>query len=310
MSEQTPEQRQYHILAVEDEAPNLHLIAATLQGHYKVSVAKTIAKADEILLKNPVDILLLDINLPDGNGMDLCRKVVTRHDLYGDVRVIFMTGLTSTEDEVKGLTLGAVDYIHKPLVSQLLFARVRLQAQLIRSNELLANLARVDGLTEIANRRAFDQHLKNEWFRAKRENTLLTIGILDIDFFKQYNDTYGHPAGDKCLQDVAQLLKMTFKRTSDFVARYGGEEFAVILPGTDVKTAEALFEKAHERLAMLNIEHKTSTVKPHVSFSAGVCCAEPTCDDPQAAITCADNLLYEAKSAGRAQTKIAIPGGG
>lgn len=301
MSDETPAQRQFHVLAVEDEAPNLHLIAATLQGHYKVSVAKTVSKARELLSTLSIDILLLDINLPDGNGTDLCQEVISRTDLYGEVQVVFMTGMTSADDEVKGLNLGAADYIHKPLNSAVLFARVRLQAQLIRRNELLANLARIDGLTEIPNRRAFDDWLKSEWFRAKRNNTCIALGMIDVDHFKLFNDYYGHPAGDTCLQDVAQLLKKTFLRGSDFVARYGGEEFAVILPATDLATATNLFDRAMENLEALAIPHEGSPVKPFVTISAGVSCANPQVDSPQRFVMHADELLYQAKHQGRAR---------
>ena len=302
MAENAPEQRTFHILAVEDDPANLHLIAASLQGAYRVSVAKTLAKARELLLKHRFDILLLDVMLPDGSGMDLCKEVIQDSDTHGDVRIIFMTGLTSAEDEVKGLNLGAADYIHKPIVQSVLLARVRLQAQLLRRNELLAKLARVDGLTEIANRRAFDNQLKDEWFRAKREKHLLTLAIVDIDYFKNYNDHYGHPEGDKCLHSIAQFLKHFFRRGGDFVARYGGEEFTVLLPDTNLEDSLILFEKAQIALADLALPHITSSVKPTVSFSAGVCCANPMLDEPQRFVTVADNQLYLAKESGRAKT--------
>jgi len=302
MHDLSSEQRQFHILAIEDEAPNLHLIAATLQQTYRVSVAKTLEKARELLNQHHFDIVLLDVNLPDGNGFELCQEIVQRNDQYGEVRVIFMTGLTSADDEVKGLNLGAADYIHKPLNSAVLFARVRLQTQLIRRNELLANLARIDGLTEIPNRRAFDSQLKSEWFRAKRKKAPLILCILDIDHFKLYNDHYGHPAGDKCLQDVAHFLSQFFKRSSDFVARYGGEEFTVLITGVDLEVALALFDRAQREIEKLGIKHEFSPTKPTVSFSAGLCCAYPEFDDPQLFVSQADQQLYIAKESGRCQT--------
>lgn len=303
MTQTLNDQRQYRILVVEDEAPNLHLITATLQDHYKVSVAKTMAKARELLAKSPVDILLLDINLPDGDGMELCREVMSNNEQYGDVRVVFMTGLTSADDEVRGLNLGASDYIHKPINSAVLFARVRLQAQLIRRNELLANLARIDGLTEIPNRRAFDTQLSNEWSRAKREKSSLVLAVVDIDHFKLFNDHYGHPEGDKCLHAVAQFFVQKFKRGSDFVARYGGEEFAILLSGLNLETAIQLFDDAQREIESLGIKHDISPTKPSISFSAGLCYAHPAdnaCDDFLAQ---ADQQLYKAKQLGRAQTQ-------
>jgi diguanylate cyclase (GGDEF)-like protein len=279
----------------------LHVIAATLQDNYKVSVTKTLTKAYELLEQYRYDILLLDINLPDGNGFDLCRHVLQKNNLQQDIRIIFMSGLTSTNDELKGLEIGAADYVRKPLHSALLFARVRLQAQLLRRNELLANLARIDALTEIPNRRAFDDHLSLEWGRARRENSLMTLGIIDIDHFKAFNDTYGHPEGDKCLQSVAHILRRTFQRGSDFVARYGGEEFAVILSNTGLETARNLFETALLELKQLKIEHSGSTTKSFVTFSAGVCCTKPENKTAEELFQLADQQLYRAKGKGRAQ---------
>ncbi len=297
------EQRSFHILAVEDDPANLHLIAASLRDTYRVSVAKTLAKARELIQQHPFDIILLDVQLPDGSGMDFCHELFSHADQYGDLKVIFMTGLTSAADEVRGLNLGAADYIHKPIVQSVLLARVRLQAQLIRRNELLANLARVDGLTEIPNRRAFDQQINDEWRRAKREHKLLTLAMIDIDHFKLYNDHYGHPAGDKCLHDVAQFLSGFFRRSADFVARYGGEEFAVLLPETNLADAEALFARAQTELESLGLVHEFSQVKPTVSFSAGLCCVKPERCDLETFINTTDQQLYLAKEAGRAQAK-------
>lgn len=302
MREQSTQYRQFRVLAVEDEPANLHLIAATLRGHFAVSVAKTLAKARDLLNANDFDILLLDIQLPDGSGLDLCREVIAKANLYGDIRIIFMTGLTSAEDEVEGLNLGAADYIHKPLNSAVLLARVRLQAKLLRSNELLANLARIDGLTEVANRRAFDAHIIAEWNRSKRERNSLVLAMIDIDFFKPFNDHYGHPAGDQCLHDFAQFLQQFFKRSSDFVARYGGEEFVVLMSGIELEKALAHFSQAQLELEQLGIVHEYSKVKNVLSFSAGLAYCEPKGDDPQALVEFADEQLYKAKSTGRSRS--------
>ncbi len=296
--------RLFHILAVEDDAANLHLITASLQGSYQVSVAKTLAKARQLIETHNFDIILLDVMLPDGSGLDLCKEVMQDSDTYGEVRVIFMTGLTSPDDEVKGLNLGAADYIHKPIVQSVLLARVRLQAQLLRRNELLADLAMLDGLTEIPNRRAFDSQLESEWARAQREQKPLVLAIIDIDFFKQYNDYYGHPAGDKCLHEFAQFLKQFFRRSGDFVARYGGEEFTVLLPNTNLDVAQVLFDKAQNELNALAIPHVASSVKSVVSFSAGFCCANPSTEIAiQDFLAVADKQLYLAKESGRARSQ-------
>lgn len=297
--DQVTQQRKYHLLIVEDDTSNLHMITATLQSMVKLSVAKTLAKARELLSLFKFDIILLDVNLPDGSGFDLCREITGNLDQYGEMSVMFMTGRTSAEDEVTGLNLGAADYIHKPLNAAVLSARIRIQLQLLRRNELLAQLARIDALTEIPNRRAFDVQMKNDWFRAKREKIPLVLAMIDIDHFKLYNDFYGHPAGDRALQNLANFFFEFFKRGSDFVARYGGEEFVILLSNIDIEEALSLFEKAQIRLAQFAYPHKPSPVNDYITFSAGLCCAYPERDDPQQMITCADQMLYLAKNEGR-----------
>jgi len=290
------------VLAIEDEAANLHLIVATLQDRFKVFAAKSLEKARVLLEKHRFDIILLDVNLPDGSGFDLCRELIGLHPINKDARIIFMTGLTGADDEVKGLKLGAADYIHKPFNPAVLMARINLQAQLIRKDELLDQLARLDALTEIANRRAFDDQFAKELQRAKRDNALLTIALLDIDHFKFYNDTYGHPAGDSCLHDFAQLLSSQFQRGSDFVFRYGGEEFAVILTGTEHDQVQRLFEQLQSSLKDKAIEHKSSPVLNTVSFSAGFVSLIPTTQTIEELLKSADEQLYNAKQTGRKKT--------
>jgi len=225
----------------------------------------------------------------------------THKEIYGDICIIFMTALESSDDEITGLKLGANDYIHKPINCTVLKARVDLQAELIRKNKLLSELIKIDGLTEIPNRRAFDEKLHQEWNRAKREDRVISLAMLDIDYFKQFNDTYGHPAGDLCLKKLAWCLKQSFQRSSDFFARYGGEEFAVILYGADLEDAKEKLNATLNKLVDLNIEHKTIKQRKYVTFSAGLSTATPTKDEFEEFIESADALLYQAKDKGRAQ---------
>ncbi len=167
-------------------------------------------------------------------------------------------------------------------------------------NAELAELATLDGLTRIANRRKFDEHLETEWDRAIRSQQPLSLIMLDIDFFKKYNDCYGHQEGDICLTKVAQAIQGAIHRTTDLVARYGGEEFAVILPSTDLTGAETIAKRIRETVSALGISHQGSETSSIVSLSLGVACLFPTAaNSPEALIFQADQALYLAKQRGR-----------
>ncbi len=293
--------KDFTLLIVEDEPANIHMLAHCLSNRYKLVIAKDKQTAMAALDENAIDLILLDVNLPDGNGFDICRQIRSEVEKYADVHIIFMTALNTAEDEAKGLDLGANDYIQKPINTKVLNARVDIQIDLIRKNRLLSQLVNYDGLTEIPNRRAFDQKFQSELNRAQRSSTSISLAMIDIDFFKQFNDIYGHPAGDACLKQMAWCLKSTFKRNYDFYARYGGEEFAVILIGANSDTARDKLEKALDTLIAQNIEHKGSKVKNVVSFSAGVCTSEEGQGTVEQLLDCADQLLYKAKEQGRAQ---------
>lgn len=291
----------YRILIVEDEPAQLHLISGCLKADYAISVAKTKKTAMEILAGGNIDILLLDIALPDGNGFDICTEVRSNKRQYGDISIIFMTGRDSMDDEVQGLRLGANDYIRKPFNYAVLKARVELQVELIRKTQLLAKLANLDGLTEIPNRRAFDRQLEKEWNRAKRDDVELSLAIIDVDFFKQYNDSYGHSAGDECLKKLAACMHQVIKRSTDFFARFGGEEFVVLLYAADIDNAKRVIQRLLKTFCELNIPHQSSQVADIVTFSCGVCAAHPRNDNFNEFLEQADDFLYAAKANGRNQ---------
>ncbi len=178
--------------------------------------------------------------------------------------------------------------------------QAELYAQLETANARLENLAHVDGLTQIANRRRFDEYLSQEWRRMRRNQKSLSLILCDIDHFKLYNDTYGHPQGDDCLKQVAQALTQVVKRPADLVARYGGEEFAVVLPDTGIGGATAVAAAMQQAIAQLGLVHKASSTRPYVTISLGVACTVPNTDpSPQALIDQADRALYRAKQQGR-----------
>ncbi|PKM45614.1 MAG: hypothetical protein CVV05_04965 [Gammaproteobacteria bacterium HGW-Gammaproteobacteria-1] len=166
--------------------------------------------------------------------------------------------------------------------------------------ETLRNLSYQDGLTGIANRRRFDEKLELEWRRAARENQPITLIMIDIDFFKNYNDLYGHPAGDECLKKIAHVLSVTIARPGDIAARYGGEEFAAILPNTSLLGAEKLAEQIRSRVEDLELPHANSAVSPWVTVSVGLATRVPVNpDDYTTLLEGADRALYKAKQQGR-----------
>jgi two-component system chemotaxis family response regulator WspR len=178
------------------------------------------------------------------------------------------------------------------------------QRQLAEANKALEKLSALDGLTGIANRRRFDQDLKATWYRAIRHSTSLSLIMIDIDFFKLFNDHYGHQGGDECLKQVARTLEKSVTRQTDLVARYGGEEFAVILPETGLRGALELAETMRENIEKLHLEHKASKICDIVSISVGVATAIPEQkSQPETLIAAADQGLYLAKEAGRNQVK-------
>ena len=169
-----------------------------------------------------------------------------------------------------------------------------------KAEEQLKLHALMDGLTGIANRRHFDNTLDLEWRRAMRSATPLSLIMIDIDFFKNYNDLYGHPAGDSCLQKIAHTIRDSLRRAGNFVARYGGEEFSVILPGTNTEKAYLFAESLREKIENLKIEHKDSTASKNVTVSMGISTTVPKKDSTQDKLmSLADKALYKAKQGGR-----------
>jgi len=167
-------------------------------------------------------------------------------------------------------------------------------------NKELQKLSFMDGLTEIANRRYFDEILEKKWQRVKRNKTSLALIMIDVDFFKAYNDTYGHVAGDECLKMIAGILKASTKRATDLVARYGGEEFIVVLPDTDVAGAAMVGETVRVNVEKLGITHRNSPISDRVTISVGIAVVGAAWDIvPMDIIAAADKALYQAKQGGR-----------
>ena len=196
-------------------------------------------------------------------------------------------------------------YINQKQRDEAFEALVKSQRELAKANAILEKLSSLDGLTGIPNRRRFDEVLKGEWERAKRHSTSLSLIMLDIDFFKLYNDSYGHQGGDDCLKQVARILDETAHRETDIVARYGGEEFAAVLPETGSRGAVEVAEAMRVNIENANILHESSKVEDYVSISVGVATWVPERDSqPEEIIELADKALYRAKEDGRNRVEV------
>ena len=208
--------------------------------------------------------------------------------------------MNEVEDEARGLEVGGLEYITKPINPAIVKARVRIHLELKRQRDLLQTISMIDGLTGIANRRRFDEALEREWRRCHRSGAQLSLILIDVDFFKNYNDHYGHLAGDECLKRVAGAMAGQIRRGADLVARFGGEEFACLLPETAEEAAHLMAVKLLECVSDLGIPHACSAAADHVTISLGVASLTPEGDEPPSQlIDLADRSLYHAKQHGR-----------
>ncbi|ETR68417.1 MAG: response regulator receiver modulated diguanylate cyclase [Candidatus Magnetoglobus multicellularis str. Araruama] len=270
---------------------------------FTVAFATNGKTAIEYIHKKMPDLVLLDIMMPEMDGYEVCKRIKedtkTMH-----IPIIFITAMSDADDEYRGFELGGADYITKPFNSKLVKARVECQLRLKRKTDLLEKLSSIDGLTEIPNRRQFDEIFANEWARARRAQSNISLILIDIDFFKQYNDHYGHAAGDKCLQKVSKTLHKSVKRPADFVARYGGEEFVVILPEIDHDSALLIASQLKDTISQLELPHEASQLSRYVTISLGLATTIPQNDQRhEILLETADKYLYDAKSSGRNQVK-------
>lgn len=291
--------RPQSVLIVDDMPDNVRIMAEALKGECDVRFATNGVRALEMAVAG-VDLILLDVVMPQPDGLEVCRRL-KNDDRTAGIPIIFVTAREETEDQTRGFDAGAVDYITKPIIPAIVRARVRTHLELKRSRDLLAEMALVDPLTGVFNRRRFDDCLDGEWKRAARSEHWLSLAMLDVDYFKLFNDTYGHARGDDCLRAVARAVGEVARRPGDVVARYGGEEFAVILPDTDTASMQGLMRRLLAAVGDLGIAHASSGCAPHVTVSVGAVTLIPDLDQtPGGAIEAADRLLYEAKASGRA----------
>ena len=288
------------ILVVDDMTTTLLLLHDLLKDTYEVKIAKSGTKALEILESpNDIDLILLDIEMPDINGYDVCKRI-KNNETIKNIPIIFITGRTSQEDEEYGLNLGAIDYITKPFNKAIVKLRIKNYLNLKIKNDMLEKLSMYDGLTNIRNRRFFDETFEKTFSEIKRDKKSLAVLMIDIDFFKPYNDNYGHGQGDETLRKVAKALEKTIKRASDFVARYGGEEFVILLKDINKDGVEAVANNLLNAIRELKITHEFSKIENYVTVSIGVSYYNSSSDITKLELLLkADETLYNVKNSGR-----------
>jgi diguanylate cyclase (GGDEF)-like protein len=317
------------ILIVDDRPENLLTLEQLLD---RPDIETIRANSGEDALSQSLDhdfaLVLLDVQMPGMDGYEVAELMRgnkrTRH-----VPIIFVTAdISNMQHLFKGYDSGAVDYLFKPLAPKVFQSKVNifielyhqkdelhektveldkklveleeLQQQLKEMNEQLLLLSITDGLTGLLNKRQFDVLFDEEWKRAFRNKASLTIVLLDIDFFKAYNDSYGHTAGDDCLTKVAHALSNVVKRNVDKVARVGGEEFAIILPNTDLEGARHMAEQVRLAIEEIGVCHSGSGIAEYVSVSVGAASCIPNNGDATIQLVkAADKALYQAKFDGR-----------
>lgn len=294
------------ILIVDDERFNRNILVDILKPGYKIILAKDGKQALERAESNPPDLILLDIMMPEMDGYEACKNL-KENEKTKDTPVIFITAMKEEGDEARGFDLGAVDYITKPFKAAVVKARVKAHLKMKWQADMLRQMASIDVLTEIPNRQKFEEIFDKEWNRAVRNKTRISVAFMDIDFFKQYNDVYGHGRGDTCLKEVAQALVDSIRRPTDFVARYGGEEFIAVFPETDISGAMTIAETMRSNVELLKIPHAQSVPLDYVTISIGVSSVSPSGGFSDAAlvsvVAAADEMLYKAKAAGRNQVQ-------
>lgn len=292
--------QKYIVLIVDDQPLNIKMLAEALGDDCLVKAATNGRTALKICrMPDKPDLILLDVIMPEMDGHEVCRRL-KNDTATKDIPIIFITAKNETKDEEYGFKIGAVDYITKPFSPVIVQARVRTHLILKRNIDLLESLAFIDGLTGIPNRRRFDQVLEDEWRRSLRGRTPLSLLIADVDYFKRYNDHYGHGAGDECLRRIAAAIASSVQRPGDFVARYGGEEFVIVLPTSDRRGVCRVAQRIQANLDAMGIPHSHSLVADQVTISLGGYTMIPTVGTSAGTLVeCADKLLYQAKQSGR-----------
>ena len=292
------------VLIVDDEKANRKILKELLQDEATIIFAKNGEQAVELARKHLPDLILLDVIMPDRSGFEVIEDIKNNKETM-NISVIFVTGLANSDDEERGFDLGGCDYIYKPFKANIVIARVMMHLELIKQRKMLNEIAHIDALTGISNRRKMDIVLADELAANKRDKNKLAVALIDVDYFKPYNDNYGHGAGDAALKKIATSFREVLQRPRDFAARYGGEEFLIILPNSSIDGTKLIISNIMQALADKEIKHEYSKASDQLTISIGaVLVGDEQATTPAEVLLQADKLLYQAKNNGRNQLVI------
>lgn len=286
------------ILIVDDSALQAAQLKSILKDEYDVAIAQTPEEGLRLASSGAYSLILLDVVMPGMDGFTLLKKL-QEEIVTQSVPVILITSLSSVKDEQYGLVLGAVDYITKPFHALIVKARVNTHIKLYNYRMQAEMQSMTDQLTGVANRRKYDQFSLVKWQEATRLHVPFSICMFDIDNFKKYNDTFGHPAGDKVIASIAKTASAYFRRSTDFFARYGGEEFVAVSMGDGSEKMFEYLKKIRQAVEDIHIPHDPS-VSEWVTISVGGVTVIPSLDSSyEFYLKIADTMLYDAKKHGR-----------
>ncbi|MDF2987728.1 MAG: diguanylate cyclase response regulator [Eubacterium sp.] len=289
------------VLVVDDNKNNIRLLTDILEDEkYEVYSTEKATEAIEMTHSNKPDIILLDIMMPEMDGFEVCKQLKSDYEIK-DIPVIMVTAKTDTADLKSALDLGAFDYIKKPIDEIEVIARIQSALRFKQQQDKLKEMASKDGLTGVFNHALLIDLFEKEYLKQQRNQGDLSFVMLDIDYFKKVNDTYGHTTGDLILRELSDILSNS-SRTGDIVGRYGGEEFSLVLPDTNSENAFKLCERI--RKTVENYDFFTGKEHIKITVSMGICTKQP-CDSILSSemIIKADEALYIAKQNGRNQVK-------
>ncbi len=287
------------ILIIDDSADTIRLLSGMLKDQGQILFATSGEMGIGLAQSRQPALILLDVEMTGMNGYEVC-AALKADPATKECAVIIVTAHTGMDSEIRALEAGAVDFITKPFNPPVVRARVQTHLRLQQHTAMMRQLANRDGLTGLYNRRCFDEFLTQEFERHRRQRLPLALALIDIDHFKAYNDHYGHPQGDVCLQRVATAIDTVARRPGELVARYGGEEFVIILPHIDAHGARKYGERLCEVVRNLQLAHQASETAATVTISVGVASLVPTVESTTLQlIALADQALYQAKAAGR-----------
>ena len=291
--------RQQNVLIIDDDPDVREVVTASLElSGYRVFSASSSNEAEDVLRQVEIEAVLLDLVLGDESGLNLLAKIRAS---YAALPVIIVTGHPTLETAVAAMRGGATDFVTKPVDGTMLDLRLQKALEVERTRRL----ANTDGLTGLFNHRFFQERLTEEFDRAQRYEKSLALVLVDIDFFKNYNDHYGHPRGDQALIRVARILRRS-SRTSDIIARYGGEEFAALLPEASGDEAWIYAERVRSRIAKVVFGDADAEHDGHLTVSCGIAVLNDGASSPRELLQQADEALYSAKREGRNRTRRAV----